>query len=221
MDEEEVKQDRLRRHFLDMQALYQRFWRALMLLILDQNCQQWFCDHYFEKYLGCMRHPELRFEFLLFTKRVFEAWKPFLRYADFLAEMFMKVGGQQVPRDHILELFEKFEADLLSMKFSDLPIHTINMLELVNSYLLANLDFDVNLKIYSVRFYLKLTEDERCLATLKKIYPYVISNINLLSGFPEAKELIVRLMRVIEFSHYTDILDDLLNYLPNSKRIVL
>lgn len=221
MDEEEVKQDRLRRHFLDMQALYRRFWRALMLLVLDESCQQWFCDNYFEGYLGCMIHAELRFEFLLLVKRVFEAWQPFRKYADFLAEMFVKVGGKQVPRDHILEIFEKFEADLLSMTFSELPIHTIHMFELVNSYLLANLDFDVGLKIYSVRFYLKLTEDERCLPTLKKIYPYVISNINLLSGFPEAKELIVRLMRVIDHVHYTDILDDLLNYLPNSKRIVL
>jgi len=94
MDEQEVKQDRLRRHFLDMQALYQRFWRALMLLVVDHNCQQWFCDHYFERYLQCMRQPELRFEFLLLVKRVFEVWRPFRRYSDFLAEMFVRVGGQ-------------------------------------------------------------------------------------------------------------------------------
>lgn len=173
-----------------------------MLLVPNRSCQEWFCDHYFELYLGCMVHAELRFEFLLLTKHIFEIWQPFRRYSDFLAEMFVKVGGQQVPRDHILDQFEKFEADLLSMTFASLPIHSINMLELVNSYLLANLDFDVNLKIYSVRFYLKLTEDERCLPTLKKIYPYVISNINLLSGFPEARELLIRLMRVIEHTRY-------------------
>jgi hypothetical protein len=184
MDEQEVKQDKLRRHFVNMKEYYHRFWQVLMLMVVDKQCQQSLCDNHYQHYMECMEYPELRFEFFLFTKKIFDSWPQFRRYQDFLADMFVKMGSQQVPRDHTLDKFYSFETDLLNMTFSSLPIQIINMLELVNSYLLSNLDFDVNLKIYSVKFYLKLTEDERCLSMLKKIYPFIITNINLLSTFP-------------------------------------
>lgn len=107
------------------------------------------------------------------------------------------------------------------MKFQDLPLHTLTMLELANSYLLATLEFDVNLKIYSVRFYLKAAEDERCVDMLQSVYPKLVNNINLLCNFPETKALLLKLMQAVESEEYSLILDDILNYLPNSKKIIL
>lgn len=57
------------------------------------------------------------------------------------------------------------------------------MLELANCRLLSSTDFDANLKVHAVRFYLKLTEDERCVHLLEKIYPSIVEHINLLSNF--------------------------------------
>ncbi len=71
------------------------------------------------------------------------------------------------------------------------------MLELINAFLLSALEFDVNLKIFSVKFYLRVADDPRCTTLLQTVYPSLVTNINLLSGFEETKQLLVKLMRAL------------------------
>lgn len=77
------------------------------------------------------------------------------------------------------------------------------------------------MKVHAVRFYLKLTEDERCVHLLEKIYPSIVEHINLLSNFDETQHLLRRLVKVISHTQYALMLDDLLNYLEPSKLMVL
>jgi hypothetical protein len=168
-----------------------------------------------------MKYAELRFNLYRFVKKVFHNYEGFRKYQDFLAELFVMVGSEQVPHDRTLEKFYVFESDFLDMKFENLPLHLLTMLELVNGYLLATLEFDVNLKIYSVRFFLRAAEDERCVGMLQQVYPKLVTNINLLCNYPETKALLLKLLQAVESEEYSLILDDILNYLPNSKKIVL
>ena len=219
LDENEVKEQILREHYQRMCQYYNKLVLIVRSPLGHLDFQKYICGHY-KKLLECQPFPELRFQFYLFNRNLFDAEPQYRRHSEFLSELYINVGMNVIPSPAALDKLNVFMSALMNKEFKSIPSHLVEILEYLTQFILG-LGFDISLKLFSVKFYLQLAKEERFHQALQNIYPLLIENINLLSQFPETQSLLVEVLKVIPEERFEELLEDVLNYLNNSKRISL
>ena len=219
LDEKELKEQIFNKHFERM-VRYYKCLTAVLASGTDNYKVQEFIGGYYKSLLQCQSLRQLRFQFHLLNRSLFNSWAPFRKLSEFLSDSFLNMGTNTVPSSKSINKLTVFMKMVLIGTFKDIPPHFIKIFECMTEYILKE-SFDGILKLLSVKFYLLLGEQEGAQPFLRNIYPLLIKNINLISQFDETLTLLVEVLDTIEKGQFSKLLDDILNYLPVARKVAL
>jgi NhaP-type Na+/H+ and K+/H+ antiporter len=125
---------------------------------------------------------------------------------------------------------EEFLKELLALPFEQ---NNYNMLQsndnqfvmlFVNEmceYLLENMEFDVNLKRYSIQFYHKCIIKNINFHNHGLLFTYIANNINILANSENIQTVLLYLLKNVDKSRIKELFSDILNYIQSTKKLIL
>jgi hypothetical protein len=91
----------------------------------------------------------------------------------------------------------------------------------VCEYLLENMEFDLNLKKFAVRFYSKCIMKKIYFGNDQLLYTYLVKNINILSSSENVQPVLFYLLSKVDKIRLKEIFADILNFVQATKKMIL
>lgn len=98
------------------------------------------------------------------------------------------------------------------------------MLLLINDmceYLIDNMEFDVNLKRFALKFYSMSIEQKLFFNNSERLYGYLVKNLNIISSSGEVEVVLGWCLERIDSHRYGEMFVDILNYITITKQLIL
>lgn len=242
MSEAEVKEEKYRRHFLQMLSLFDQIVSRLLPALRCHALANSLWRQSLQSVLGVTRFPEHRLGVRLLVLRCalitanHNKGSPdarlFVRHSGFLGEFFALRHSGITPAVRLMNRCEAFLKELLSLDWEkkDSACSILAggegqfMLLLVNAmseYLLENMEFDVNLKKLAVRFYLKVTQRGLSFDNDLLLFSHLVANINILAAAEALQPVLAHLLLRVPAARIADLFADILNFILPTKRLIL
>lgn len=88
-------------------------------------------------------------------------------------------------------------------------------------YVLENMEFDINLKRYAIKFYYKCQRKRLNVGHPDTLYTYVVKNINILSSCEHIKSVLACLLSRVDTLRHKELFADILSFVQPTKLLIL